>query len=263
MNVFKQELKFQTRSIVIWAGSITAVLLVFMSIFPGFAKEAATLQKALSAFPSAMFSAIGLDIDTIFNAGGFVSYIYGIMMLFLAIMGALYGFHVMDREKIARMNDFLYAKPSARWNMFVQKLLVSLTAFLILNAVIFGLFQWMAYSWNIDARNLSLINQIILGGFLLQIFMFALATLLSIFMKRIKNPIGSATALGFGFFLVLMIGRLMDEAIIKKLTPFGYVEPIEILRFGLSPATISGFLGLTLLLLGLSMYFRQTRDLEV
>lgn len=262
MNVFKQELKFQTRSLLYWTGSVAVVLMIFMSIFPGFAKEAETLKRALAAFPSAMFAAIGMDIETIFDAGGFVSYIYGFIQLFLAIMGALYGYTVMGREKIARMNDFLFAKPASRVAIFREKFLVSLLAFVVLHVVLFGLFQLMAYAWAIDAKNLGLINEIILGGFLLQLLMFALATLLSIVLKRIKNPIGSATGLGFGFFLVLMIGRLMEEDWIKKLSPFGYVEPLEIIKSGLTPVTVMGFLAVTMLLLALSLYLRQTQDLE-
>ena len=262
MNVFKQELKFQIRSVMYWTGSIAVILLLFMNIFPSFAKDAAPLKEALAAFPSAMFTAIGMDIDTIFEAGGFVSYIYGFIELFLAIMGALYAYTVMGREKSARMNDFLYAKPASRLTIFLQKLLVCLLVFTFLNGVVFVIFQLLAYNWAIDAKNLSLINQIILGGFLLQLFMFALATLLSVVMKRIKNPIGSATGLGFGLFLVLMIGRLMDEPWIKRLTPFGYVEPLDIIKDGLPGLTILGFLAATLLLLALSMYLRQTRDLE-
>lgn len=262
MNVFKQELKFQQRSILYWTGSITIVLLIFMSVFPSFAKEAGPLKQALAAFPSAMFTAIGMDIDTIFEAGGFVSYIYGFIELFLAIMGALYGYTVMGREKMARMNDFLYAKPTARRSVFIQKFFVALLIFTILNGVLLIIFQGLAYTWTIDAKNLALIDQIIFGGYLLQLFMFALATLLSLVSRRIKNPIGSATGLGFGFFLVLMIGRLMDEPWIKRLTPFGYVEPLTIISKGLPVTTIVGFLASTLLLVALSLYLWQTTDLE-
>lgn len=262
MNVFKQELKFQMRSIIYWTGSIAVILVIFMNVFPSFAREAAPLKAALAAFPSAMFTAIGMDVDTIFEAGGFVSYIYGFIELFLAIMGALYGYTVMGREKSARMNDFLYAKPASRLAVFVQKLLVCLFVFTLLNGVVFVIFQWLAYSWAIDAKNLALINQIILGGYLLQLFMFALATLIAVVIKRIKNPIGLATGLGFGLFLVLMIGRLMDEPLVKHLTPFGYIEPLDIIRTGLPPLTILGFLAATLLLLALSMYLRQRQDLE-
>ena len=262
MNVFKQELKFQGRSIFYWTGSVTIVLMIFMSLFPSFSKEAGPLKQAMAAFPSAMLTTIGIDIDTIFEAGGFVSYIYGFIELCLAIMGALYGYTVMGREKMARMNDFLYAKPAARRSVFIQKLLVALLLFTILNGALFVIFGWLAYAWTIDANNLALINQIILGGFLLQLFMFALATLLSLISRRIKNPIGSATGLGFGFFLVLMIGRLMDETWIKRLTPFGYVEPLMIIQDGLALTTIVGFLLITLLLLALSLYLWQTTDLE-
>ena len=262
MNVFKQELKFQMRSILYWTGSIAVVLLIFMSIFPSFAKEAASLKQALASFPPAMFAAIGMDIETIFEAGGFVSYIYGFIELCLAIMGALYGYTVMGREKMARMNDFLYAKPASRPWVFLQKLVVSLSIFVFLNAVLFVIFQWLANVWTIDANNLMLINQIIAGGFLLQLFMFALSTLLALVSRRIKNPVGSATGLGFGFFLVLMIGRLMDEPLIKQLTPFGYVEPLTIIKDGLTLPIILGFLAATLLLLALSLYLWQTTDLE-
>ena len=135
--------------------------------------------------------------------------------------------------------------------------------FLLLNAALFLMFRFLAARWTIDAANLAVIDQIILGGFLLQLLIFALASLLGLVMKRIKNPVGSATALSFTLFLVLMVGRLMDDDNIKGMTPFGYVEPLEIATRGLSIQTILAFTGLTLLLLGLTQWLLVRRDLEV
>ena len=263
MNILRQELRFQTKSIIIWVATFVLLLVVFMGIFPAFAKEAATLKLAMAAFPREMFDSIGMDIDRLFEASGFVSYIYGLIQLFLAIMGALYGFDVVNREKIARMNDFLYVKPIARLSVFGQKVAAALIGFAIMNGVLFATFQLMAGSWTIDSENLLLINQIILGGFLLQLLVFALAALFGQFMRRIKNPVGSATALSFTLFLILMVGRLMDDDLIKNLTPFGYVQPLEIITNGLSLRVILAFSGLTLLLLGISAWLLSRRDLEV
>lgn len=263
MNILRQELRFQTRSVLTWVITFVLVLIVFMGIFPAFAKEAATLKLALAAFPREMFDSIGMDIDKIFEASGFVSYIYGLIQLFLAIMGALYGFDVVNREKIARMNDYLFVKPVSRLSVFLQKTAAAVISFLLMNAVLFLTFQIMAGYWTIDGENLRLINQIILGSFLLQLLIFSLAALLGLVMRRIKNPVGSATALSFTFFLILMVGRLMDDDLVKGLSPFGYVEPLEIITSGLSGLTILAFAGLTLLLLGASAWLLSRKDLEV
>lgn len=263
MTILRQELRFQTRSLVVWLVTFLLVLLVFMEIFPAFAKEAATLKQAMAAFPKAMFDSIGMDLDRIFEASGFVSYIYGFIQLFLAIMGAIYGFDVVNREKIARMNDFLYVKPVSRGSIFRQKAAASVVVFGLLNTALFLMFRFLAARWTIDAANLSVIDQIILAGFLLQHLIFALASLLGLVIKRIKNPVGSATALSFTLFLVLMVGRLMDDDKIKGMTPFGYVEPLEIATRGLSIKTVLAFTGLTLLLLGLTQWLLTRRDLEV
>lgn len=263
MNIYRQELKFQIRSLLTWLLSIAAALLLFMGIYPGFAREADMLKEAMSVFPDYLMDSIGMDIDKIFEGSGFVSYIYGFIQLFLAIMAALYGFEVMSREKIARMNDFLYVRPTGRLAIFSQKLMVSVTVFLVIHVGLYAIFHFMGSQWAIDAPNMEAIDQIILGGFLLQLLIFAMATSLGIVTRRIKNPVGAATGLSFTLFLILLVGRLMDDDTVKKLSPFGYVEPLEITANGLSGTTIAGFAALTLILLGLSAWMLSRQDLEV
>ncbi len=263
MTVLKQELKFQTRSILTWTISVAFALVIFMAIYPGFAEEADLLRDAMAAFPKALLDSIGLDPELIFEATGFVSYIYGLLQLFLAIMGALYAFEVVAREKVARMNDFLFVKPVARLNIAGQKILASLTAFVIMNGVIFLMFQLMAELWTISDKNMARVDQIIFASFLLQILIFAIASVIAVSVKRIKSPVGSATGLAFGFYLLLVLARLLEKDLLKKLTPFGYVEPLEIALNGLSGATALGMALAALLLLALAGYILHRRDLEV
>lgn len=262
MNILRQEVRFQARTVISWAVSLVMVLLVFMGLYPGFAREADTLKEALGLFPRALLSSIGMDVDKIFEASGFVSYIYGFVQLFLGVMGALFGFQMLGREKMARMNDFLFARPVTRTSVFLQKVLVALLSFVLIHIVLYLLFHAMASAWAIDGANLTAIDQILLGGFLLQLLLFCLAGLLAVLSRRIKNPVGAASGLGFGLFLILMTGRLMDEDKVKKLSPFGYVEPLEIAVRGLSAATILGFAALSLLLLALTGLALTRQDLE-
>ena len=262
MRIYRQELKFQARSIVLWLGSILTALLLFMGIFPGFAREADLLKDALSAFPESLMASMGMDINTIFEASGFVSYIYGFIQLVLVIMATLYGLTLMNREKLARMSDFLYAKPLSRQRIFLEKVLAAITAFLIIHIAIVLMFFFMATRWAIDDSSQIAINQMILSGLLLQILTFALSTLWGTLSQRIKNPVGSASALSFGLFLILLVGRLMSNDVIKKLSPFGYVEPLEISAKGLSSIAIISFFLLSLALLTLSALILTRQDLE-
>lgn len=263
MDVFKQELKFQARSIFTWTISITLTLIVFMAIYPGFAKEADLLREATASFPKALLDSIGLDPDLVFEASGFVSYIYGFLQLILAIMGALYAFQVLAREKAARMNDFLFVKPVTRISVVLQKVLASLLAFLVTNAVIYLVYRTMAELFEIDPENMSIINQIIFGTLLLQVLVFALASVIAVSVKKIRSPSGSATAVSFSLYLILILGRILDHDLVKKLTPFGYVEPLEITRYGLSLQTIGGMAIASTLLLALAALILYRRDLEV
>lgn len=263
MKVLRQELKFQTRSILVWTISTALVLLLFMGIFPSFAREAETLKKAMTAFPKLLLDSIGLDVELIFEAGGFVSYIYGMLQVFLAVMGALYAFSVVGREKGARMNDFLFVKPVSRTAILLQKILASFIAFLILTGVILLLFLVMGRLWDMDAANLGVIQEIVWASFLLQIFFFALASVIAVLLKKIKSPVGAATGLAFFLYFILLMGRIMDEEVIKKLSPFGFVVPLDITLNHLSLTTVGAFLGLTILCLALTTFLLNQRDLEV
>lgn len=262
MNILRQELKFQAKTVITWALSFAAVILIFMGVYPSFAAEADALKEALGLFPRALLTSIGMDVDKIFEASGFVSYIYGFIQLFLAVMGALFGFQMLGREKMARMNDFLFVRPITRTSVFLQKVGVAFLSFLLIHLVLYVMFHAMASAWKIDRANLTSIDQIILGGFLLQVLLFSLASLIAVSAKRIKNPAALASGLGFGLFLLLMTGRLMDEDKVKKLSPFGYVEPLEVAMKGLSGLTILGFAAASMLMLALTGFLLNRQDLE-
>src|SRR4051812_39805540 len=74
MNIFFHELKAYRKSTIIWTFSLIMVALLFLSMFPSFAKDAGEFKKLLAGYPLAMRKAIGLNLKNIFTILGFYSY---------------------------------------------------------------------------------------------------------------------------------------------------------------------------------------------
>ena len=61
MNIFLHEFKSNLRSVITWSISLTLLILLFMSIFSGFAVEAELLNQTLEKFPKEFLMAFGMD----------------------------------------------------------------------------------------------------------------------------------------------------------------------------------------------------------
>src|SRR5512135_2267501 len=135
MNVFKQEFKMHLRSAVTWAISIALLTLVFMSLFPSFADEAAMINEAMKNFPPQLLAAFGLagaDLSTVL---GFFGFLFIFVQIFLAIQAANYGFSLVSIEEREWTADFLLSKPVTRTSILTAKLLAAITALAITAAV--------------------------------------------------------------------------------------------------------------------------------
>ena len=62
INIFKRELKSYLRSVVTWSLSVTALVLMFLALFPSFSAQAATLNAYMANFPPQLRDAFGLNL---------------------------------------------------------------------------------------------------------------------------------------------------------------------------------------------------------
>src|SRR4030042_5626248 len=133
MNIYKHEFKMNLRSVITWSVSIAVLILIFMSLFSGFAADTALLNEMLTKFPKQLLIAFGMNNMDFSSILGY----YGIIFLFcqicLAIQAANYGFSLVSIEEREMTADFLLAKPVGRTKILTSKLLSAITGLTITN----------------------------------------------------------------------------------------------------------------------------------
>ena len=66
-TIYRHEFLSRLKSILTWSASVTALLILFFSIFPGFAEQAALINEVWAKFPPELLAAFGMDKLDIFT----------------------------------------------------------------------------------------------------------------------------------------------------------------------------------------------------
>ncbi len=233
MNIFSQEFKMNLRSVFTWSLAVAAMILVFVSLFSSFAKDAALLSEMMDNFPEqllAAFGMTGLDVSTIL---GFFSLAFLFVQLSLAIQAANYGFGLVSIEEREWTADFLLAKPVGRTQILTSKLLVALSGLAITDVVVWiatflfvNLFKGDA---TYDVSTLALLLASIVP---FQLFFLSVGLVVSLLVKRIRNVTPYAMGLGFGMYILSAFGDMLGESVFEQITPFKHFQAQYIIQNG-------------------------------
>ncbi len=233
MNVFKQEFKMHLRSAVTWAISIALLTLVFMSLFPSFADEAAMINEAMKNFPPQLLAAFGLagaDLSTVL---GFFGFLFIFIQICLAIQAASYGFSLVSVEEREWTADFLLSKPVTRTSVLTSKLLAAIAALAIT-----GIATWVvslaAAAVFSGGRTYDVGRLVLLMATVpaFQLFFLGVGLLISLLVKKVRSVTPFAMALTFGMYVLVVFSDLLGTSILEKITPFKHFEPSFILQNG-------------------------------
>ncbi len=224
MNILVFELKSELKSALIWTVSLVGALLIFMSgVFPIFQESMEDVIAIMQNFPPEFAAAFGISLESMTGYLGFYNFSYGYLALIGAIMATSVTLSVFAREKKARCNDFLLAKPISRQSIFLYKLAAVAIIILGANIVYTAVSLWLYNHY--EGGN---IMDFIIGSsgvFLTQWVFVALGVLYANFVKRVRSIAGIATAFGFGAFIISALYGILDEEIILFVAPLKYFEP--------------------------------------
>jgi len=233
LNIFAFETKTQMKSFLIWAASLLALFLIFVSAFYGpFMTSKDAVQSALSSLPPAFSAIFGVSMDSLFSYGGFFSFLYTYVSLAGAIMASFIALSAFSREKRSKCVDFLFTKPVGRGRIFILKFLSCLTFIFIMN-VLFILSSILSYTGNDqDPSEIGTLVLASLSLFFLQVLFLAIGILYAVFAKKVRSPSGAATALGFAGFILMAIHSLIHEDFLRYISPLNYFSPNSVFSTG-------------------------------
>ena len=263
MTVFKQELTFQRTSLIGWLVALVSTAVMFLALYPTFTEGMDTLREAVSAFPSDVLRSFGMEGDAFFSDAGLVAYTFSYIHLMLAIMGLLWGLTVVGRERIDHMSDFLLTRPLSRTSAICQKIAVGLVSIVVVNLILLLVSYASQLYFQMDDKTWHVLLATLFMGMLLHLLFFAIGSLMAVLMRTIDNPVGIASGVGLGFYVLLLMGRLVDNEAVMGLSPFRYADPLLLLEEGLEPMHVAGFLIVSVMALAVSILWFRRSDVEV
>ena len=225
-TIYIHEFRSRLKSVLTWSLSLAAMILIFYSIFPTFAEQAASINKAMSNFPPALLAAFGMgqvDLSTIL---GFFSFIFLFAQVCLAIQAGNYGFGLVSIEETELTADFLLSKPVSRAQVMNSKLLAALTS-LGITDVIFWLASFICIllfrgSHTYEPRILLLLFA---GSVLFQLFFLCVGLVISLLVRRVRSVTPFALGLGFGAYILNAFSGMLGDVKLELITPFRHFDP--------------------------------------
>jgi ABC-2 type transport system permease protein len=231
MNIFRQELKMYLRSVVTWSAAIVVLILVFTSLFPSFAGQAASLNEAMANFPPQLRAAFGLNGVDLSTVLGFFSFVFLFAQLCLAIQAATYGFGLVSVEEREWTADFLLTKPVNRSRILTSKLLAVIAGLTITNLALWGSsFAFVSLFRGGREYDTATLLLLLLSIAVFQLVFLGLGLVISLLVKRIKSVTPYAMGLGFGMYVLSVFGDLLGTSVLEKLSPFKHFDPNYIVQ---------------------------------
>jgi ABC-2 type transport system permease protein len=233
------------KSVIVWCVSIAILLLVFMSLFSGFAADAATLNEMMTKFPKELLMAFGMNDVDLSTVLGYFGLAFLFCQICFAIQAANYGFSLVSIEERELTADFLLAKPVGRTKILTSKLFSALSGLTITNLVVwicsFVLINIYRSGHDYDANAVVLL---LLSIVVFQLFFLSVGLLISLLVKRVRSVTPFSMGLAFGMYILNAFGNMIGEDSLEILSPFKHFEPNYILKhatYNLPLALISLF----------------------
>jgi ABC-2 type transport system permease protein len=230
MNIFLHELRAYSKSTIIWTVSLIIMVVLFLSIFPTFAKDAEEYQKLLEGYPEAVRKAIGLELNTVFTILGFYSYSFLYISLCGAIQAMNLGTSIISKETREKTADFLLTKPVTRSNIMTSKLLAALTSLMVTNFVFIIASNLMASQVSTEAYSSKGLFLISFSLFLIQLIFLALGLIISVLARKIKSVLTVSLSTVFTFFIISMLSSASGDGAKRYLSPFEYFDTAYIIE---------------------------------
>jgi len=206
-------------------------MLVFMSMFQAFAKDAAMVSELMASFPEELLIAFGMtdmDWSTIL---GFYGLLFVFSQICLAIQAANYGIGLVSIEETEWTADFLLSKPVGRTQIMTSKLLAALTSLAITQALI-----WLASFVLINTfrqgqeYQVKVVVLLLLSMIVFQLFFLTVGMAISLLMKRLRNVLPISMGLVFGLYILNAFGGMIGEKSLEVISPFKHFAPSYIIK---------------------------------
>jgi beta-exotoxin I transport system permease protein len=230
MNIFFHELKAYRKSTFIWSVSLVLIIVLFMSFYPAFAKDAEDFKKIMEGYPEAIRNAIGFNLGNFFTILGFYCFPLSFITLCGAIQGMNLGTSIVSKEVREKTADFLLTKPVTRTTVLTAKLMAAFASIVITNIVYLAVTIFIAFQVKTDDFSLKILIMLSLTMFFIQLIFLALGIVISVIVPKIKSVLTVSLATVFAFYFLGMFSSTTGEEAKRYISPFKYFDTAYIIK---------------------------------
>lgn len=230
MNIFFHELRAYRKSTMIWSVSLVMIIVLFMSFYPSFAKDAEEFQKIMEGYPEAIRNALGFNLGSFFTILGFYCFPLSFITLCGAIQGMNHGTSIVSKEVREKTADFLLTKPVTRSTVLTAKLMAAFFSIVITNVVYLAVTIIMAFQVQTEDFSVKILIMLSLSMFFIQLIFLALGVIISVIAPRIKSVLTVSLTTVFAFYFLGMFSSTTGEEAKRYISPFKYFDTAYIIK---------------------------------
>ena len=224
MTVFSFEFKQSIRSTLTWCFGLTLIVLIFMFFYPVYANDIEVMKPLFEKLPEILLKSLGVNIETLFTALGFYTFILLYIQLITSIQAIMLGLGIVGKEVRLKMSDFILTKPMTRANILIQKSMAVLAHLLItwiyLTAISYGMLMIV----KTESLNMTAFTLFSVSTLLLQILFAGLGIVIAVLIRKLKSVVGVAMSVVFSLFVMNLMQAILDEPWLRYLSPFQWFD---------------------------------------
>ncbi len=262
-NMYKFEFRARLKSVLTWSLAVMAIALVYLSIYPSFAGQAALLNETMAKFPPEFRAAFGLNGMDLSAVLGYFSFVFLFIQICLAIQAGNYGFGLVSVEESELTADFLLSKPVSRVQILTSKVLAALTSLTITNIVVW-ISSFVFINLFRDGRQYDghILLLLLLSIVIFQLFFLSVGLVVSLLVKRVRSVTPYSLGLGFGMYILNAFSGMLGDAKLELITPFKHFDPNYIIQHGAYDLPLVLFdIAVILISLAVSYWLYVRRDI--
>lgn len=229
MNMYLHELKSLRKSAAIWACSMIAIALVYLSMYPSIYRDAAHFRDILAGYPASIRAMLGVTLDSVTSPLGFYSMIIAFVVLCGGIQAMNLGMSIVSKETRERTADFLLVKPVSRSAIVTAKILAALTALLLTDALYYAVTVIIASAVRQSSYSAGLFFMVNLTLLFVQLIFFAIGLVVSVFFDRLRSVLPVSLGTVFGCYIVGALIAAGKDDWARFISPFRYFDYPSIL----------------------------------
>ncbi len=265
-SVFIETFKQTWKQMLYWGIGLASFGLMIVLMIPVF--DVQQFKEMLETFPPMMLAmfGIGADIELFTTNEGFVAIgFFGKFALIFAVYPVVMGMRITANDEDNGTMDILLSLPIQRMHMIIERFLAySLSIVGVVIMIYIGMIIGVAMS-GVDL-NMNTLSAVIFNLIPVLIFVLAFTLFIGTLVRRRQIALGIVTAFVIASFMLQTIGAMAVGTIaepIGAVSFFTYYNAGTILADGIVWTHIAGLVALSTILLSLSLYRYEQRDIGI